>query len=318
MRFTVNLREDTRFPSMASLGFATQYLPAYYQNSIDLHDHDIVEMFFVFGGKGFHCVDDQQYPLERGMLGVVHYDQYHCIQTETPMAIMNLYVNPARYPLPVLEPPLGAVLPKILPLAPGLQHNLNRHQHLRFGNVEEIEAVLMALDHEANTRPPGYHQAMRLYLKMFLIHCARKALEEEPEAPMDAPPSLAGVERIRRFIDEHFEEDLKLDDLASRGKISTSYLCRTFRQHTGLTVFEYIHQRRIEKAMVLLDSTDAKVIDIATACGFGDLSHFNRVFRRIAKMTPSSYRQRATGQDGRDGVEGDGEASPTDTAEDRG
>ena len=293
MRFKAEFLLDPRFPSVSTVGFATQRFQRFVNPAPDMHDHEFVELFFILDGSADHHIGEQVLEAGPGTLGVVHFGQQHAIVTPRgPIDVMNIYINPSAAPLPALEAPLSNALPRILPLSPGLSHNQNRAIQYRFPDPTAATTMLTSMDREANTRAPGWQDAMRLWMKLFLIECARLILEQEPPEPGDLPPAAATLERLRRHLDEHFTEPVKLDTLAKKAHISKAYLCRAFRRHTGRTVLEYVHQRRVEKAMVLLDSTELRVVEVAAQCGFHDLSHFNRIFRRVAGVTPSGFRAR--------------------------
>jgi AraC family transcriptional regulator len=83
----------------------------------------------------------------------------------------------------------------------------------------------------------------------------------------------------------------RLADLAAEVGISEAHLCRRFKAYTGLSPFAYLAQCRVRAAMQELRNSDRKVLDIALAVGFQDLSHFNRKFRHFAQCTPSQYRR---------------------------
>jgi len=73
---------------------------------------------------------------------------------------------------------------------------------------------------------------------------------------------------------------------------STFYFCKLFKKATGLNFTEYLSQLRIEKAKNLLLNPNLRVSEIAYETGFQSLTHFNRVFKRIAGQSPTTYRKR--------------------------
>jgi len=173
-----------------------------------------------------------------------------------------------------------------------MAHNMNRVSQYRLDNVDRMATILLALVDEAEQRRPEYLGAMTHYMHLFLIECARFARQHfRADAELVTGSALA-VERVRRHIEENWREEMRLDDVAARAHMSGAHLCRLFKKHTGRTIVEYLHHRRIERAMVMLNSTGEKVITIAHESGFGDLAHFNRVFRRITGQTPSEFRRK--------------------------
>ena len=72
--------------------------------------------------------------------------------------------------------------------------------------------------------------------------------------------------------------------------MSPNYFCRYFRRLTGQTPIDYLITYRLESSCYALRTTDLTVTDIAFSCGFNDVSHFVKMFRKMYGMTPKSYR----------------------------
>ena len=101
----------------------------------------------------------------------------------------------------------------------------------------------------------------------------------------------ARVTRVVRTIDRYPEAALSLEQLARAARLSPYYFLRTFQSVTGITPHQYVLRARLrEAASRLADETD-KVLDIALACGFGDVSNFNRAFRTEFGVSPRQFRR---------------------------
>lgn len=293
MKPTLKLLDHPSLPSIRTIGFCAQRFPDYQSIDRELHQHDVVEIFLVLHGHGTHLMEDAELPLSPGDSGIVHFGQSHAIITHGEMMdIINLYIDPSLAGLPTLPPPLGPALPRILPLAPGLAHRLNRVQQYPMDNPARLASLLLAMVDEASGRDVGNLDAMRSYLRLVLLEYARFSHRQYGSAMQEHSGPEIAVERIRRHLDERWEDPVDLEVLAKRARLSKAHLCRIFRKHTGRTIVEYVHQRRIEQAMMLLHGSSEKIIAIAHAAGFSDLAHFNRIFRRIAGTTPSDFRAR--------------------------
>ena len=94
------------------------------------------------------------------------------------------------------------------------------------------------------------------------------------------------------YIQLHPAEPLNIDFLAGRLGYSKYYLSALFKKETGSSIGDYIKYARIERAKVLLASTDMKVEDIWEAVGFSSRSVFGKAFRSVVGMTPREYRDR--------------------------
>jgi AraC-like DNA-binding protein len=90
------------------------------------------------------------------------------------------------------------------------------------------------------------------------------------------------------FIDEHFAEDIDLNDISGEAYFSKFHFIRLFRMAYGKTPHQYLTHVRIENAKLLLQ-TDTTVSDVCFSVGFDGISSFTKLFKRIVKITPSVY-----------------------------
>lgn len=93
------------------------------------------------------------------------------------------------------------------------------------------------------------------------------------------------------YINSHYQEQISISHLAALVSLSKNYFMNRFRQITGSTCVEYINKVRINAACEMLQSGKMPVTEVAFACGFGNLSNFNRQFRRITGRSPREYRE---------------------------
>lgn len=103
--------------------------------------------------------------------------------------------------------------------------------------------------------------------------------------------NYAGMaEEIITYINEHFREDITVEELSSRAGLSLYHFIRSFKKETGLTPHEYIVNTRIATAKYLLKNSRLPVKDICYAAGFSSESVFCSAFKRHQGMTPAQYR----------------------------
>ena len=92
------------------------------------------------------------------------------------------------------------------------------------------------------------------------------------------------------YIYAHIKERVTIEDLSAHTGLSASYLSRLFKDEVGISVSDYIREKKIEKAQELLKYTDKSLIEIANDLSFSSQSHFIQTFRKVASMTPKKYR----------------------------
>ena len=99
------------------------------------------------------------------------------------------------------------------------------------------------------------------------------------------------LRRIADYVDAHVDRDICMADLAKLVGLSSGHLHRSFRATTGKTPLEFINERRIRRAIRLLQREDLAITLLSMRCGFQSPSHFARVFRRVTGLNPSAYRK---------------------------
>lgn len=133
------------------------------------------------------------------------------------------------------------------------------------------------------------YQAMLRLLEVFSQHLSLSAdhlmIQQENAEPV-------AIARAKQFINENKSEDLSLNQVAKLVNMSTFYFCKMFKKATGMTFTEYLSLVRIAKAKNLLLNPNLRISEIAYEVGFQSLTHFNRVFRKVAGQSPSQYRSK--------------------------
>ena len=162
--------------------------------------------------------------------------------------------------------------------------------HLHTG-WEELMGCLRLMLQEAEAALPGYERVCRSLLEVVLVR-----LNRQGDAALSGEPSDARTSRecdlVRRYIDNHFKENLSLDQLAQLAHLNKYYLAHAFRREFGVSPINYLISRRIEESRFLLRETDHTLSLIAQILGFSSLSYFSQCFRRVEGVSPLEYRRR--------------------------
>ena len=99
------------------------------------------------------------------------------------------------------------------------------------------------------------------------------------------------VREIYRYIEDHFCEGCTLDDIAAHVHVSANHLHTVFVHSEGKTPYEYVTQKRIERAKTLILAGESTLAQIALETGFSSQSHFAAVFKKTTGQTPAQYRK---------------------------
>lgn len=102
------------------------------------------------------------------------------------------------------------------------------------------------------------------------------------------------IDKVKEYVSQHYTEDIKLEDLAALVAMAPSAFGRYFKQHTGRSPLDYIIDVRLGVAARMLVDSSLSVSEICYACGFNNLSNFNRSFKARRGYTPRDFRSMFT------------------------
>ncbi|MFV0346453.1 MAG: AraC family transcriptional regulator [Bacteroidales bacterium] len=98
------------------------------------------------------------------------------------------------------------------------------------------------------------------------------------------------VEKVKSYINDNFTEEIRLNQLAELVGMTSSSFSRFFKLRTGKVLTDYIIEVRLGHAARMLVDTQMTIAEIAYACGFNNLSNFNRIFRKNKLSSPKEFR----------------------------
>lgn len=272
-------------------GWSIEHHPGYVNRRKRLHGTDAVLLSCVVAGTGRHHLGDRSVAEHGRSVSIVHYGQRHDIVTDAAgIEAYNVFLDPQRHPLPRLPQPLDAALAQIIPLHPAFSDDVTRLTRLEFDDFDQAARLLRGLHEEYRARATGWRQCGGNLLANLLIVLARRHLQ--------VGSSVCGrrrhddsMEALRRHLDAHLDEPYDLGALADRFGYERNYLCRKFKAYVGKSIGRYLDDRRIQQAMLMLQVGVPRIVDIAYAVGFQDLSRFNKIFKQRVGQTPSAYRR---------------------------
>ena len=159
--------------------------------------------------------------------------------------------------------------------------------------LSHVSALMAKMEGELTERAEGYALIAESYLNDILVTLCRCALPtvEKPEYGGRA----SRIYESLRQIDEQFCQPLELSELARRVNLEKTYYSALFKRVIGISPWEYILIKRIERATELLRMTDKSVLEIALCCGFNNTANFNKHFKKHTATTPRAFRHMEKG-----------------------
>ena len=119
------------------------------------------------------------------------------------------------------------------------------------------------------------------------------ACAEEKEFPTADIRKIHKFKKVLSFIEQHYREQITLDQMAQQCGMNRNYFCRAFKEYTKKTPIEYLNYYRIESACEQISGTEDKLVEISKNCGFNDYSYFIKVFKSQKGATPRDYCRRS-------------------------
>lgn len=98
------------------------------------------------------------------------------------------------------------------------------------------------------------------------------------------------VQKVITRIDSDLTADLSLNAMATALNVNPSYLSSQFKKETGSTLTDYVNRKKVEHAILLLNSTPLQIQTIALHCGIPDVNYFTKIFKKYIRKTPKEYR----------------------------
>jgi AraC family transcriptional regulator len=103
------------------------------------------------------------------------------------------------------------------------------------------------------------------------------------------------LRKVTELVHAKIDGELTLEQMAKAVSLSVAHFSQMFRKSTGKSPHQFVLQQRVERAKELLPKAEARVLDVAVACGFKTQQHFARVFRQICGTSPTQYRREIFG-----------------------
>ncbi len=100
------------------------------------------------------------------------------------------------------------------------------------------------------------------------------------------------IYEIARYIGNHYDQDITLQDISAHFYLSREYISRWFKQEFQENITEYISRKRMDKAKVLLANRHMRIAEIAKIVGYQDEKYFSKVFKKLEGLSPNEYRKK--------------------------
>lgn len=269
--------------------FRLFHLRTQQENKINYHYHEFCKLVMLVSGKGFYTVDGQRYLLQPGDTVIVGSRCVHCpeIENDSVYERIIIYIAPEFLQR---ESSGDCELQEIFS---------GQHGHiLRPGEAGSRKVFSMAAELERELSSGGYGREIlsATALLRLLVQIGKLQRREDIPNPKPVNPENPRVLGLMKYIDENLAEDVDIDSLAESFYISKYHMMRQFRKETGLTIHNYLSQRRLLHARDLMEK-GMRATEACYRSGFRSYSSFTRSYAKLFGTTPTGRMDAAREQD---------------------
>ncbi len=254
---------------------------------VPLHWHNEMEIIYIKKGKGRVTIDFQSYNTEGGDIVILLPGQLHGI-SQLDSYVME-YEN-IIFSTDMLVSKHGDSLNSDF-FQPFLSGNITFDSIVTLAHpmYTELSSCLNRADKVCSTFEKGYKLAVKGFLFEFFSIIYRNSEDIVIE---NHNKHLDKIKEILKYIETHYHDVITIEEIAGVCGFSSSHFMRFFKNALGTSFIDYLNDYRLSMVARMLLSSDDNILNIATDCGFDNLSYFNRIFKRRYGMPPSHYRSK--------------------------
>lgn len=258
-----------------------------YQNVA--HTHPSLEISMVQSGHGTYKINGNVYDIQPGDIFIINNVEEHGIELSDKEHLVHhvlhfeprfVWSDPKHFDMRYLK--------IFFERNRFFKHQLERDNE----TTREIQNIFIRIGEELKNRQPEYDLMVKVKLLNILVLLLRhySAYVKVPHENGHGY-EIEIIKRVTDYIDGHYQREIQLKELAEIALMNSSYFSTFFKRFNGLTPSEYIMRKRISFAMSQLRATDSTVLEIALSSGFNNIANFNKAFKKITGLTPTSFRK---------------------------
>lgn len=270
------------FPQETNYAKITAYYSVALERfSMDPHQHPACEIIFVTKGKCKIKIENQVIVLERNDFVFINAFVEHALLVEgDSCTLLNIEFL-------LSETPSGLCVRDVFAYIKGnvqLNEPYAKSRDVRqFGQAIKSLLQLLMID-DTQEQPSAERQfTIELLFKRMLMELAFSLRTKETKR------GNCYVNAAVNYIQQHFDEDIQVSQIAAAVGITKAYLHKLFHEQLGVTVNHFLTSERLKQAAFLLSNSQLPIVEIAAQAGFNSRQHFTNTFKQKKGMSPKAY-----------------------------
>ena len=245
------------------------------------HHHTECELSLFVAGSGIYTVGKKVYEFNEGDMFLFGSDEPHCItELYTETDLLNIHFEPQL----LWQQPENMELLTLF-----FAKNVNFSNRFS-GRDTALKNLILNIEKEISEKLTGYIIETKYRLFSALIYILRRYdyFDKSPNY-IKYRLSTEKMKDAMNYINENLSDKLLLKNIAAAACMSQTYFSSVFKKLNGISPWEYITIKRIEKAIFLIKTTNMTMLEIAGNCGFSSSSNFYKAFAKITGKKPTDY-----------------------------
>ena len=248
-----------------------------------IHTHAFIEMVYVINGNGRHVIDNAEYPLINGGFYMIDLTHSHSLIFDNIALYYDLYFSKEFLEelCPFIED--GSSVYQTL-----LGENYVPAVYFDGQHASSVASIITQLYNEYSSNRPNRKSFTRTLTSLLFLEVQRQSNAHNRSTSKHNPS--ATLPRIIDYINQHFTEPLKIQDIAEKYNYNPAYFGRLFKTTYKTSFNDYLKKKRLQYAVDLLVSTTMPIDTIIARSGYGNRNHFYKCFFDKYQCTPNEYR----------------------------
>ena len=245
------------------------------------HHHTECELSLFISGTGIYSVSEKIYTFSPGDMFIFGSNEPHCI-TEIYQTLNLLNIH--------FEPRILWGNPDTTELLSVFNNRAENFSNKLPASDTILRSLILRAEQEIKSTAPSAKLQTKLLLYSALIHIIREYNSTNPASAAAVP-----AENLRDailFINANLDKPITLSKIAEVSCLTPTYFSAVFKKYNGISPWDYIKIKRIERAVELLKSTNLTKLEIAERCGFNSPSNFYKIFSAVTGKKPGDYRSK--------------------------
>lgn len=252
------------------------------------HHHTALEITMVLSGSGIYATDNREFDFESGDIFLFGTDERHWIKKlDSHTDFLNIHFEP-RF---IWSENFGISSGELIRVFLNRKKNSMNKLDMQKASSKAVRELVYLMEKEMNEKKLGYETLLKAHLVNIIIEIIRsfegQLLEKDFSYNAQA---LHHIEKSLKYIDGHLSENLTLSEIANEAHMSKNYYCRLFKKLNGMSPWDYITVKRIELAVMYLNTTEFSRLEIAQRCGYNNTSNFYYAFKKVTGKAPGDYK----------------------------